>query len=345
MADGILRALNVVPGTGNPVKLDDLNILWSAIRALGRSITGGTKIASGFDVVGSQVGEGIIFFNDEVYYLPRNTLNVDEYIYAATQNIDVRELENGESNYTYTDFIINASSSNTETGLGVLIGQATIENLDEWKAAYVGDGTVSADQLEDGSIQTSKLANNAVTQSKIAQGAIGYDQLQSRSVGGQNIMVAAIEPINLMFPYPIYEAINDAPFAININFTSSSSVTPTIDTYTLYNIDSRYITSVDLARNSVTGNYVFTITTTLPSQSIIAGSVIGFLNGAAATSHYSILVSANPVITVNINFPTTDETLSSGALRITGVYKKPYSLPNPNFAPPTTQQLATSEEK
>lgn len=157
MAKGY-RSVNTYPGTGNPVKIDDFAYIWEVIGILGLSIVGETKVVSGFDVTGSTIGEGIIFFNGSIYYLDNNKATLNQYLYAQTLPDDERVYEDGASHYMYNVNIVNVANTAIAEGIGTLIGQVTSAQLDTWKQSYVSQGLIKNENIaDDANIALSKL--------------------------------------------------------------------------------------------------------------------------------------------------------------------------------------------
>lgn len=186
-----IKNINVVSGTGNPVQMQDLQNLWSAINSLLRSTKTPISIVAGFATAnnntGTNIGEGIICYQGQAYYLPTNTAKIGQYLYANTIQDEQRVYEDGTTRYTYQDYVVNAADNASASGIGTLIGQATATNLASWKVGALSDGSVTAAMLADGAVTTPKLANGAVTSAKIADGAVGYTQIGSQSIKNDNI--------------------------------------------------------------------------------------------------------------------------------------------------------------
>lgn len=186
-----IKNINVISGTGNPVQMQDLQNLWSAINSLLRSTKTPISIVAGFATAnnntGTNIGEGIICYQGQAYYLAADVAKIGQYLYANTIQDEQRVYEDGTTRYTYQDYVVNAAANASASGIGTLIGQATAANLAAWKVGVLSDGSVTAAMLADGAVTTPKLANGAVTSAKIADGAVGYTQLGSQSIKNGNI--------------------------------------------------------------------------------------------------------------------------------------------------------------
>lgn len=186
-----IKNINVVSGTGNPVQMQDLQNIWSAINSLLRSTKTPISIVAGFATAnnntGTNIGEGIICYQGQAYYLAANVAKIGQYLYANTIQDEQRVYEDGTTRYTYQDYVVNAADNASASGIGTLIGQATATNLASWKVGTIADGSVTTAMLADGAVTTPKIANQAVTSAKIADGAVGYAQIGVEAIKNGNI--------------------------------------------------------------------------------------------------------------------------------------------------------------
>lgn len=186
-----IKNINVVSGTGNPVQMQDLQNLWSAINSLLRSTKTPISIVAGFATAnnntGTNIGEGIICYQGQAYYLAAGVAKIGQYLYANTIQDEQRVYEDGVTRYTYYDYVLNAADNASASGIGTLIGQATAANLTAWKVGVIADGSVTTAMLADGAVTTPKLAAQAVTAAKIADGAVGYTQIGAEAIKNGNI--------------------------------------------------------------------------------------------------------------------------------------------------------------
>lgn len=191
-----IKNINVISGTGNPVQMQDLQNLWSAINSLLRSTKTPISIVAGFATAnndtGTNIGEGIICYQGQAYYLAADVAKIGQYLYANTIQDEQRVYEDGTTRYTYQDYVVNAAANASASGIGTLIGQATAANLAAWKVGVLSDGSVTAAMLADGAVTTPKLANGAVTSAKIADGAVGSAQIADVSVTAGKIEAETI---------------------------------------------------------------------------------------------------------------------------------------------------------
>lgn len=191
-----IKNINVISGTGNPVQMQDLQNIWSAINSLLRSTKTPISIVAGFATAnndtGTNIGEGIICYQGQAYYLAADVAKIGQYLYANTIQDEQRVYEDGTTRYTYQDYVVNAAANASASGIGTLIGQATAANLAAWKVGVLSDGSVTAAMLADGAVTTPKLANSAVTTEKIADGAVGYLQIAYGAVTAGKIEAETI---------------------------------------------------------------------------------------------------------------------------------------------------------
>lgn len=186
-----IKNINVASGTGNPVQMQDLQNLWSAINSLLRSTKTPISIVAGFATAnndtGTNIGEGIICYQGQAYYLAADVAKIGQYLYANTIQDEQRVYEDGATRYTYQDYVVNAADNASASGIGTLIGQATAANLTAWKVGVIADGSVTTAMLADGAVTAPKLAAQAVTSVKIADGAVGYAQIGTKAIKNGNI--------------------------------------------------------------------------------------------------------------------------------------------------------------
>lgn len=181
-----IKNINVISSTGNPVQMQDLQNLWSAINSLLRSTKTPISIVAGFATAnndtGTNIGEGIICYQGQAYYLAADVAKIGQYLYANTIQDEQRVYEDGTTRYTYQDYVVNAAANASASGIGTLIGQATAANLAAWKVGVPSDGSVTAAMLADGAVTTPKLANSAVTAAKIAAETITNEEIADKTI-------------------------------------------------------------------------------------------------------------------------------------------------------------------
>lgn len=191
-----IKNINVVSGTGNPVQMQDLQNLWSAINSLLRSTKTPISIVAGFATAnsstGTNIGEGIICYQGQAYYLAANSAKIGQYLYANTIQDEQRVYEDGMTRYTYQDYVVNAADNASASGIGTLIGQATATNLAAWKVGVIADGSITGAMLVDGAVATAKIANGAIIDKKIANNAVGTNAIQNNAINASKIVDRAV---------------------------------------------------------------------------------------------------------------------------------------------------------
>lgn len=205
-----IKNINVISGTGNPVQMQDLQNLWSAINSLLRPTKTSISIVAGFATAnndtGTNIGEGIICYQGQAYYLAADVAKIGQYLYANTIQDEQRVYEDGATRYTYQDYVVNAAANASASGIGTLIGQATAANLAAWKMSVLSDGSVTAAMLADGAVTTPKLANSAVTAAKIADATITAAQIAAETITNEEILNYTINAANKMVPSSVDES-------------------------------------------------------------------------------------------------------------------------------------------
>lgn len=222
-----IKNINVISGTGNPVQMQDLQNLWSAINSLLRSTKTPISIVAGFATAnndtGTNIGEGIICYQGQAYYLAADVAKIGQYLYANTIQDEQRVYEDGTTRYTYQDYVVNAAANASASGIGTLIGQATAANLAAWKVGVLSDGSVTAAMLADGAVTTPKLANSAVTTAKIADGAVGSLQIADATITGAQIASGSITNEEIL-DYTIDASMKMVPSSVDESCIATAAV-------------------------------------------------------------------------------------------------------------------------
>lgn len=175
----MVRNINVVENTGNPVQMQDLQNLWATLNALAVGIGDGTHIVSGFDVSDGTVGAGIIVYAGQAYYFAGGA-SVGSQLFVTASEEDMRSYEDGVSRNFYTTYAAGTSGSAS-------IGTLTEAQINAWKSSFIADGTVTTAKLADEAVTSGKLADNAVTSPKIANGAVNTAELADGAVTSEKI--------------------------------------------------------------------------------------------------------------------------------------------------------------
>ena len=281
-----IKNINVVSGTGNPVQMQDLQNLWSAINSLLRSTKTPISIVAGFATAnndtGTNIGEGIICYQGQAYYLAADVAKIGQYLYANTIQDEQRVYEDGTTRYTYQDYVVNAAANASASGIGTLIGQATAANLAAWKVGVLSDGSVTAAMLADGAVTTPKLANSAVTTAKIADGAVGSLQIGVEAIKNDNIQDGQITGSKM------------ADQSILGSKLSNKTITGTQiadKAITAEKIADATITAAQIAAETITNEEIAT-KTIIASQKLENGSIQEAQYGTASVSTRALQVNS-----------------------------------------------------
>lgn len=320
-----IKNINVVSGTGNPVQMQDLQNLWSAINSLLRSTKTPISIVAGFATAnsstGTNIGEGIICYQGQAYYLAANSAKIGQYLYANTIQDEQRVYEDGMTRYTYQDYVVNAADNASASGIGTLIGQATATNLASWKVGVLSDGSVTAAMLADGAVTTQKLANGAVTAAKIADGAVGSLQIGTEAIKNGNIQDGQITGDKMA----------------NKSIPGSKLVSKTI---TGAQIADQTITAQKIADATITGTQIAAETITneeIANKTIIANQKLE--NGSIEEAQYGTASVSTRALQVNsVTTPAIKDGSVTGAKiaegTISGIKIEDGSIPESKMTAP-----------
>lgn len=319
-----IKNINIISGTGNPVQMQDLQNLWSAINSLLRSTKTPISIVAGFATAnndtGTNIGEGIICYQGQAYYLAADVAKIGQYLYANTIQDEQRVYEDGATRYTYQDYVVNAAANASASGIGTLIGQATAANLAAWKVGVLSDGSVTAAMLADGAVTTPKLANSAVTTAKIADGAVGSLQIGLEAIKNGNIQDGQITGSKM------------ADQSIPGSKLSNKTITGT-------QIADKAITTEKIADGAVTAGKIETETITneeIANKSIIANQKLE--NGSIEEAQYGTASVSTRALQVNsVNTPA----IKDGAITLEKLAAK-ISVLLPNTVTSITHNISTS---
>ena len=329
-----IKNINVVSGTGNPVQMQDLQNLWSAINSLLRSTKTPISIVAGFATAnnntGTNIGEGIICYQGQAYYLPTNTAKIGQYLYANTIQDEQRVYEDGTTRYTYQDYVVNAADNASASGIGTLIGQATATNLASWKVGVLSDGSVTAAMLADGAVTTQKLASGAVTTAKIADGAVGSLQIGTEAIKNGNIQDGQITGDKM------------ADQSIPGSKLSNKTITGTQiadKTITAEKIADATITRTQIAGGSITNEEILDYTIDA-SMKMVPSSVDESCIATAAVGSRQLQVAAVTTTAIKDGVVTgskiADGAISGGKIEAGTIPESKISAPGVNYLEPTT---------
>lgn len=259
----ILRINSANPGVKRPLKVEDLANLWEGIEsALAQGTDGKPRIICGFDVNDyDEVEPGIIAFNGHLYmYDGELSLQVGFDVYAAELSTgDTRVLGDGTTQiFSYARVI----TDNPDTPGAVLIGAASVENLEAWKAPLAIPGnSILTPMLADGSVTGPKLADKSVMGDKIADESITGSKLANSAVGTMQLANSAVQMAKIAYNLRPCTTGN-AQQSLTMTHTaqtynlSALIIAPNSSGYNLWDIKTLYVSP------SGTGNYTLTIMTT-----------------------------------------------------------------------------------
>lgn len=319
-----IKNINVVSGTGNPVQMQDLQNLWSAINSLLRSTKTPISIVAGFATAnndtGTNIGEGIICYQGQAYYLAANSAKIGQYLYANTIQDEQRVYEDGATRYTYQDYVVNAADNASASGIGTLIGQATAANLAAWKVGVLSDGSVTTAMLADGAVTTPKLAAQAVTAAKIADGAVGYTQIGAEAIKNGNIQDGQITGSKMA----------------DQSIPGSKLVSKTI---TARQIADATITSGQMAAETITNEEIAN-KTIVANQKLEDGSIEEAQYGTASVSTRALQVNSVNTSIIKDGAVTgskiADDAISGEKIEEGTIPESKISAPGVNYLEPTT---------
>ena len=320
-----IKNINVISGTGNPVQMQDLQNLWSAINSLLRSTKTPISIVAGFATAnndtGTNIGEGIICYQGQAYYLAADVAKIGQYLYANTIQDEQRVYEDGATRYTYQDYVVNAAANAAASGIGTLIGQATAANLAAWKVGVLSDGSVTAAMLADGAVTTPKLANSAVTTAKIADGAVGSLQIGVEAIKNGNIQDGQITGSKLADQSIPGSKLN------NKTITGTQIADKAI---TAEKIADATITAAQIAAETITNEEIAN-KTIIANQKLENGSIEEAQYGTASVSTRALQVNSVTTPAIEDGSVTGDK-LAEGA--ISGIKIKDGSIPESKMTAP-----------
>lgn len=254
-----IKNINVVSGTGNPVQMQDLQNLWSAINSLLRSTKTPISIVAGFATAnndtGTNIGEGIICYQGQAYYLAADVAKIGQYLYANTIQDEQRVYEDGATRYTYQDYVVNAADNASASGIGPLIGQATAANLAAWKVGVIADGSITGAMLADGAVVTPKIANGAIIDKKIANNAVGTNAIQNNAINASKIVDRAVGNTKIGLKVINSTNIRDGGIStVNIADKAITADKIADATITAGNIAAETITNEEIANKTIIAN-------------------------------------------------------------------------------------------
>ena len=329
-----IKNINVISGTGNPVQMQDLQNLWSAINSLLRSTKTPISIVAGFATAnnntGTNIGEGIICYQGQAYYLPADVAKIGQYLYISTIQDEQRVYEDGTTRYTYQDYVVNASDNPSAVGIGTLIGQATAANLTAWKMVVIPADSITGSMLVDGAVATTKLANGAVIDIKIANNAVGTNAIQNNAINASKIVDRAVGNSKIGLKVINYTNIMDGGIA-TVNIADKA--------ITAEKIADATITGTQIAGQSITNEEILDYTIDA-SMKMVPSSVDENCIATAAVGSRQLQVAAVTTPAIEDGSVTGDKladgTISGAKIADGSIPESKMTAPGVTYLEPTT---------
>lgn len=329
-----IKNINVVSGTGNPVQMQDLQNLWSAINSLLRSTKTPISIVAGFATAnndtGTNIGEGIICYQGQAYYLAADVAKIGQYLYANTIQDEQRVYEDGTTRYTYQDYVVNAADNASASGIGTLIGQATAANLAAWKVGVIADGSITGAMLVDGAVATVKIADGAIIDKKIANNAIGTNAIQNNAINASKIVDRAVG--NSKIGLKVINSTNIADGGISTVNIADKAITAD-------KIADATITGTQIAGESITNEEILNHTINAADK-MVPASVDESCIATAAVGSRQLQVAAVTTTAIKDGSVTgdklADDTISGTKIADGSIPESKISAPGVAYLEPTT---------
>lgn len=178
----ILKINNANPGVKRPLKVEDLANIWEGLNsALAQGTDTTPRILCGFNVDNNILTPGAIAYKGKIYINDSEDIALGDTIYGVEESTgDNRVMGDGT-----TQLFSYARRVGLDSGVAgaVLIGEASTDNLNLWRKAYIPVGGIGTNEIEDGSI----------TQPKIAMGAVGNNELEDESVTNDKLAELSVD--------------------------------------------------------------------------------------------------------------------------------------------------------
>lgn len=220
----ILKINNANPGVKRPLKVEDLANIWEGLNsALAQGTDTTPRILCGFNVVNNSLMPGAIAYKGNIYILPADdiaALGDDLYAYEESTG-DNRVMGDGTAQlFSY------ARRIGVDSGApgAIRIGEATTDNLNLWRKAYIPVGGIGTNEIEDGSVTQPKLAMGAVGNNELEDESVTNDKLAEMSVGYRVLAKQAIMQDNIATGGPGAKQVKQMQWTVaaDIYFTTDS---------------------------------------------------------------------------------------------------------------------------
>lgn len=192
----ILKINNANPGVKRPLKVEDLANIWEGLNsALAQGTDTTPRILCGFNVDNNILTPGAIAYKGKIYINDSEDIALGDTIYGVEESTgDNRVMGDGT-----TQLFSYARRVGLDSGVAgaVLIGEASTDNLDLWRKAYIPVGGIGTNEIEDGSITQPKIATGAVGNNELEDESVTNDKLAELSVGYRVLAKQAIMQDNI----------------------------------------------------------------------------------------------------------------------------------------------------
>lgn len=192
----ILKINDADPGVKRPLKVEDLANIWEGLNsALAQGTDTTPRILCGFNVDNNILTPGAIAYKGKIYINDSEDIALGDTIYGVEESTgDNRVMGDGT-----TQLFSYARRVGLDSGVAgaVLIGEASTDNLNLWRKAYIPVGGIGTNEIEDGSITQPKIAMGAVGNNELEDESVTNDKLAELSVGYRVLAKQAIMQDNI----------------------------------------------------------------------------------------------------------------------------------------------------
>ena len=204
----MLKINDEVAGVKRPFRLEDLQNVWDALGSVCER-SGEAAVVKGFEKRSNNTwGSGVLYYQGALYFYDASEVpaSVGGSLYLYRVNDSQREFADGTVRPFYTNYVIRGAAS---LGADYTTLSATEENVAQWKANFIADGSITTDKLVDNAITARKIADNAigtpeklgnavVTPIKVAQSVVPCVTSKSSSVYTDVVITPSSNGVNLI---------------------------------------------------------------------------------------------------------------------------------------------------
>lgn len=220
----ILKINNANPGVKRPLKVEDLANIWEGLNsALAQGTDTTPRILCGFNVDNNNIlTPGAIAYKGKIYINDSEDIALGDTIYGVEESTgDNRVMGDGT-----TQLFSYARRVGLDSGVAgaVLIGEASTDNLNLWRKAYIPVGGIGTNEIEDGSITQPKIAMGAVGNNELEDESVTNDKLAELSVGYRVLAKQAIMQDNIATGGPGAKQVKQTQWTVaaDIYFTTDA---------------------------------------------------------------------------------------------------------------------------